>query len=175
MFAQRTDASLGASSYSEKWASFLYEYRWGLKPVYPITLRRVTSLFVTLSSQTRPDEPFTIHGDLTLLLWRSENAKRNNCQYLEENLIVSVVLCTTHQNSNFRKFWLDKLFLPSENVQVIKTFLQYFLQLRLAHVLRSHIWSMLILNFSQEIINFTSEIEILRGLTVALSVSWHSC
>ena len=122
--------------YSQIWTSFLYEYRWGLKPVYPITLRRVTSLFVTLSSQTRPDEPFTIHGDLTLLLWRSENAKRNNCQYLEENLIVSVVLCTTHQNSNFRKFWLDKLFLPSENVQVIKLFLQYFLRLSLARVLR---------------------------------------
>ena len=42
-------------------------------PVYPITLRRVTSLFVTLSSQTqRPDEAFTIHGDLTFGVMKIE-------------------------------------------------------------------------------------------------------
>ena len=78
-----------------------------------------------------------------------------------------------HQNSEFTNCWLDKPLLPSEDVQWSSQF--NFSSISLATLLHSRIWSMLILNFSEEIINFTSEIEILFGLTVALSVSWHCC
>ena len=52
---------LNASSYSERCGYDVFmNINERLSPVYPITLRHVTSLFVTLSPQTRPDAAFTL-------------------------------------------------------------------------------------------------------------------
>ena len=114
--AQQSAASLRAILYSQQWASFLYEYRWEAGPVYPITLRLVTSLFVTLSSQTRRG----IHDSRWLDFWCYEDRE------MRQKKKSSVNGKSQHQNSDFSKCWLDKPLHPSENVQVIKS-VQFFL------------------------------------------------
>ena len=164
--AQQSAASLRAILYSQKWASFLYEYRWeaGACLSHHITPCHIIVCNIIFSdTETRRG----IHDSRWLDFWCYEDREMRQKRKVVwmENLNIKI---QTLQSVD----WINLC----TRLKMSKWSSQFnFSSISLACLPHFQIWSMLILNFSQEIINFTSGIEILFGQTVALSVPWHSC